>query len=206
MALTLARRLKAETRELHVQAERSGVMADLLAGRITRSAYTALLVNLHALYQSLEAALDRHAGDEPLRSLWQPALRREAALRGDLESFSAAPASEPSTAAEYLQRLASAAPHRLVAHAYVRYLGDLHGGQMLRALVQQRFGLTGAAGTAFYDFGSDDAVLTLRRQLREALSALSLSDAQADEVVAEARWAFAAHCRLFEAIAAQYTV
>ncbi len=205
MTLTLAQRLKAETRELHARAERSGVMADLLAGHISRASYVALLVNLHALYGALEAALDGHADDERLRALWHPALRRASALRADLAAFGASCFDGAADAAEYVQRLATAAaaPHRLVAHVYVRCLGDLHGGQMLRALVRERFGLAGGAGTEFYDFGAQDVVSALRQRFRQALSALSLSEAQAADVVAEARWAFEAHCRLFERLQAR---
>ena len=104
---------------------------------------------------------------------------------------------------DYVQRLRAlhgASAHRRWAHVYVRCLGDLHGGQVLARLVREHFGLDGADGTRFYDFGDDDRVHGLRDDLRTKLAALPLDAVQADEVVAEAVWAFEAHCRIFEQI------
>jgi len=67
----LAARLRAETSALHTAAERSPFMAELLAGRLDRPAYAALLSNLLLLYQVLESALMRHA--IPLRYFGLPA-------------------------------------------------------------------------------------------------------------------------------------
>ena len=58
--LGLRARLKLETRELHAQAERSGIMNALLHGRIERNAYCALLRNLREIYAGLEMALEIH--------------------------------------------------------------------------------------------------------------------------------------------------
>lgn len=192
---TLPQRLKAATRELNARAERSGVMAALLAGTVERSAYVALLANLQAIYFALEAGLD------PAHDLG--ALARSAALGADLRAFGATPTALVPAACDYVDRLHTlrgASAHRLWAHVYVRCLGDLHGGQILERLVRARFAL--ADGTRFYDFGDEAQVHALRTMLRARLASLALSPAQADEVVAEAVWAFEAHCRLFEQIKA----
>lgn len=192
---TLPQRLKAATRELHARAERSGVMAALLAGTVERGAYVALLANLQAIYAALEAGLD------PAHGL--AALSRSAALDADLRAFGAAPAALVPAAHDYVDRLHTlrgARAHRLWAHVYVRCLGDLHGGQILERLVRARFALADA--TRFYDFGDEARVRALREMVRARLASLALSPTQADEVVAEAVWAFEAHCRLFEQISA----
>jgi heme oxygenase (biliverdin-producing, ferredoxin) len=191
----LPQRLKAATREWHARAERSGVMGALLAGAVGRDAYVALLANLRAIYGALEAAL----GDTPRLA----AIARGAALDADLLSFGGtahAPLPQSLAYAARLQTLRGPQGHRLWAHVYVRYLGDLHGGQLLARRVRALFGDN--AGTRFYDYGSDERVLALRADLRTQLASLVLGDEQADEVVAEAVWAFEAHCRLFEQIAA----
>ena len=59
--LQLATRLREETQSLHRVAERSGVMRDLLHGRLDQRDYCLMLRNLHAIYETLESALDRHA-------------------------------------------------------------------------------------------------------------------------------------------------
>lgn len=202
----LAARLKDETRQLHTLAERSGVMADLLHGRLGLNGYCELLRNLRAIYAALEAGLDQHP---PAPRLWRPELRRLAALERDLGWLHPAPwrADEPLTpaAAAYvtrLQALAQAEPTQLLAHAYLRYLGDLHGGQMLARLVRQRFGLEGTEGTAFYAFGEPEQVEALKRDFRAGLDALDLTEQQADAFVAEACEAFRLHQRLFEELQA----
>lgn len=200
----LPERLRLGTRDLHAQAERAGVMAALVAGRIELPAYKQLLRNLHALYAALEEALatSTDAAGLPLLTL-----RREAALAADLAALHGPywndelPVHEATKA--YVQRLqaqARAQPRLLVAHAYLRYLGDLHGGQMLRRQVARALG--GAPALAFYDFGSPEQVLALRAQVREALARLPLEDeAEAARIVDEARWGFAQHQRLFEGLA-----
>ena len=59
----LATALREGTAELHREAERAGILRELLRGRVTRGEYCALLRNLHALYVTLEANRLRHAAD-----------------------------------------------------------------------------------------------------------------------------------------------
>ncbi|RZL35448.1 MAG: biliverdin-producing heme oxygenase [Rubrivivax sp.] len=201
---SLAARLKHETRDLHTLAEGSGVMADLMRGRIDRQAYGALLRHLHALYAALESGLDRQSWDP---RLWRPELRRLPGLERDLDALhppgwrSDAPLTPAGDA--YVRRLTALAsddPALLMAHAYLRYLGDLHGGQMLARLVRQQLGLAGAEGTAFYDFGPAAQVERLKQEFRAGLDALSLTAPQADAFVAEACEGFRLHQQLFEAL------
>jgi heme oxygenase (biliverdin-producing, ferredoxin) len=201
----LPERLRLGTRDLHAQAERAGLMAELLAGRIRPHDYLRLLRNLHALYAALEAALPASA-DASLLPL--PALRREAALAADLAALHGPrwhdelPLHEAMQA--YVQRLQAQArlqPRLLMAHAYLRYLGDLHGGQLLQRQVVRALGAP--AGLSFYDFGPPERVLALRAQVRDALARLPLQgEAEAAQMVDEARWGFQQHQRLFEGLAA----
>lgn len=89
---------------------------------------------------------------------------------------------------------------RLLAHAYVRYLGDLSGGQVLRRVVAKRLGLQGAQGTAFFDFGSTEQASALQQRWRQALAALPAHGAMADAALEEACWSFDQHVRLFRAL------
>lgn len=207
----LPERLRLETRSLHAATERTGAMAALLAGRLPRADYLAMLRNLHAIYAALEAALRAHAGTVAVAALQAGSLGRAAPLAEDLATLHGPRWADelPLTGAalDYVARLdalqaaaAPAAAPALVAHAYVRYLGDLHGGQVLQRLVGRHYGLSdelGAPGTRFYDFGSTPEVLALRQQLRAALGSLPFDGDEQDAVVAEACWAFEQHQRLF---------
>lgn len=196
----LPERLRLATRQLHAEAERSGAMAALVQGRLPHAGYQRLLAELHRLYAALEAALDANAAQPWLAGVWAGPLRRAAALARDLgpAAASSAPACEATAAyVQRLQQLSGAGDPALLAHVYTRYLGDLHGGQILQALVRRRYpGQT----TSFYDFGGAEAVATLRHTLRDGLAAAPLTAPEADRVVAEACWSFEQHRRLFEAL------
>lgn len=223
--LSLPERLRLGTRDLHAQTERTGAMADLLAGRLSRAGYCAMLRNLHAIYAALEAGLQCQPATAAVRHLQAGPMHREAALAADLVALQGPqwrteiPLLPAAAAyAARLQALADAASSvqstaqsseqsatqsvALVAHVYVRYLGDLHGGQILKRLVARSLHLAGSSGTQFYDFGDEAQVLALRQGLRTALGSLVLSSADKDTVVTEARWAFLQHQQLFTELAA----
>ncbi len=205
MVSDLPERLREGTRDLHRLAERSGLMARMLAGRIDVAAYGALLRNLHALYASLEAALRAAQADAtvarlPLAGLWrEPALAADlAALQGPGWRDGPPCCAATQDYARRLQALAGERPAALVAHAYLRYLGDLHGGQILQRQLLQCLGA--GTPTSFYDFGPPEQVMALRTQFRGALAGLPLSAAGAEALVEEARWGFRQHQRIFEAV------
>ena len=92
-------------------------------------------------------------------------------------------------------------PDLLVAHAYVRYLGDLSGGQMLARIVRESLALGSGPGVAFYDFGHPEEVARLKQAFRDGLDAVPADEATMNAIVAEARLAFESHRRLFDELA-----
>jgi len=88
-----------------------------------------------------------------------------------------------------------------VAHAYVRYLGDLNGGQALRRIVARGLCLQGGSGTMFYDFGDDAGLRQLISRFRNGLGAVEARTPDTDAIVAEAVSAFARHEAMFEQLA-----
>ena len=200
--MTLSQRLRTETSDAHRRAERSGVMRRVLRGDIGRDDYVALLASLGAVYEALERELDRHASDPALASFDLGPLRRVDAIRRDLAALAPHHAVEPDASAvayaARLRALGDSAPLLLLAHAYVRYLGDLSGGQILRGVVRRALSLDHDAGTAFYDFAGAGEPEALKNGFRRALDALP-ADAS-DALVAEALEAFAMHERLFTAL------
>jgi heme oxygenase len=206
---TLADRLKTETRALHIAAERTTFMGLLLGGRMSRSTYCRLLRNLQVIYGALEPALERHARHPLLAPIFQPALFRASSLAADLrvlqgdgrhdDSHDIQPATH-----DYVKRLSridGGEPDMLLAHAYVRYLGDLSGGQLLRGIVSESLALQGGAGASFYDFGGAAETRALAQAFRDGLGRVVVSIPKADALIAEASLSFKLHTQLFKQLA-----
>lgn len=211
----LALRLREATAAQHRQAERSRFMAALIAGRADHRSYRLLLHNLLPIYGALEPLLQAHREHAWLAPVWAPAMARLPALQNDIAEWQRLAPSDlgpPLPASvHYAHRLNSllldttsldTAIARLLGHAYVRYLGDLSGGQVLQRVVARQLGLSGASGTTFYDFGAPDQAAALLQRWRQTLAALPAEGALADAAVQEACWSFDQHLRLFEALEA----
>lgn len=178
-------------------------MGRLLRGKVDRDEYTALLRSLLEIYEGLEEGLDRNRDHPEVTPVRWPPLYRAAALRRDLEVLlgpggagRVSPAAEAERYREHLQALSAGAhPGLLAAHAYARYLGDLHGGRVLG----RRVAAVAGEATAFHRF--PDAVEAdpagWREAIRAGLDALPLSGSLAEAVEEEARDAFRKHIRLF---------
>ena len=84
-------------------------------------------------------------------------------------------ANPPAALSRYLGRLngiiSSQDPSTLLSHAYVRYLGDLSGGQVIRSRVSKAYGLEDGAGVSFFDFktlgGTGTATIGDMKKIKE---------------------------------------
>lgn len=197
--------LRSETRALHLHAERTGVMGALLRGQLGLDGYAQLVAALLEIYDALEEGLARHAEHPAIAPLRQPGLARRAALACDLAALTrlgfapALPAAEAIEYAEHLRRIADEEPALLVAHAWLRYLGDLNGGRVLERVVREKIGVPENA-MAFYRFPAlaDPAATAIAWRL--ALDLIPLSAAMRQRLVAEAEEGFRRHIALFEAL------
>jgi heme oxygenase len=196
----LAAALRARTAALHVQAERSGIVADILRGRASRAGYARLLRNLLPAYQAMEAGLDRHRLSPGLRWFARPEMYRAAAIAADLSALGGAPALLPAGAA-YAARIAACDGPRLIGHAYARYLGDLSGGQVLKRLLARTLGL-GAEGTSFYDFPEIADMDAFKRDFRAGLDRAGAEIGDVTPVLDEAAEAFRLNIAVSEAVQA----
>ncbi|QWC84697.1 biliverdin-producing heme oxygenase [Nocardioidaceae bacterium] len=208
-AQPLAARLRQATATAHRTAESTGWAATLATGRVRRATYAAYLAALTEIYAALEDAVAAHVSHPAIAVVHDPGLQRLSALRADLARWGE-PAETPAVRAatiayvDRLEHVARSAPHRLLAHHYVRYLGDLSGGQVVASALRT----AGHDGVAFYDFsavaestrhGRPSTVPFLRRY-REGLDAAALRAREADEVVEEAVRAFDLTTQLFLAL------
>ncbi len=208
MSTGLGTRLRAQTRELHIAAEHRPFMQALLRSQMPQASYCLLLRNLHPIYTTLESAMQAHAAHPLVAPVFDPALQRASTLARDLETLQGAgwedALSVVPACRRYCDRLAHlqrSAPQLLASHAYVRYLGDLSGGQILRRIVRTGLQLTSASGTDFYDFGDTAQCAALVQSLRDGLECIGSDAAQSDAIIAEAQQAYRLHIDLFDQLA-----
>ena len=192
-----ADRMRERTRLLHREAGRSGVVRDILRGRVSLEAYTVFLRNLLPAYRQLETSLDYHRRSPGIRLIAQPVVYRAAALESDLREIVGTawrdripllPAGDA-----YRQRIAEAATghgERLIAHAYTRYLGDLNGGQALKRRLGDVLEF-GPESLSFYDFAGVSDIAAVRTQYRAAIDRSEDEIRDAAGVVEEAARSFA---------------
>jgi heme oxygenase len=202
----LSSRLRAQTKALHVQAERTGIMAHLLRGRATLPAYAALMVSLQEIYSALEDGLATQGSDAVLGTLLAPGFARTTAIATDLRALSALGVALPPAASEarsyaaHLRDLTRIDPPRLIAHAWLRYLGDLNGGQIIGGIVRDSLQLPTEA-TQFYEFPALTDPMAAAGAWRAKLDAAPFDAATHTRIVDEACDGFRRHIQLFESIA-----
>lgn len=198
----LSAALRDGSADAHRSAEASPFVGDLLAGRATRRQYAGYLQRLRVVYAALEAALRAHRRHPAVAAVHDVGLDRTEALDHDLDHWAPGerPVASPAAAA-YRDRIERAAPVLLVAHHYTRYLGDLSGGRMLeRALRASRDGED--SGLAFYDFPAVPKLVPYKRDYRDRLDALVLTDAERGDLVSEVREAFRLNRALLDEVTA----
>lgn len=150
--LPLSKRLYQETKVLHEQLESRSFVLALRDQKLAEKDYIQHLADLKLVYETLEQGMRENKNIPPIKVLFDEKLCRTSALEKDLRSFHALDTKPTASArqyAEHLKELAATKPILLLAHAYVRYLGDLSGGRMIKKSVEQLFP---GEHTAFYDF------------------------------------------------------
>ncbi|RDX50005.1 hypothetical protein OH76DRAFT_1482802 [Lentinus brumalis] len=163
--------LREGTHAAHIRAEHSKGAQWLARGELDKQEYVRFLMMLYHVYNAFERALEQHATHPVLAPTHNPGLfARSASLAADISyllevseaSWQSHPlhvamqAAPPRALSQYVGRIdelaASPDPSRLLAHAYVRYLGDLSGGQFIRRRISKAYGLDDSAGVSFYEF------------------------------------------------------
>lgn len=196
------------TKSLHVEAERTGIIRDLLRGEASLEGYILLLRNLLPGYRAMERGLERHRDSPGLAQLAEFRLDRAPAIESDLTQLCghAWEREIPLLHAGdfYARRIAKAAEGdgmRLIAHAYTRYLGDLSGGQILQRLLARSLDLKPDELT-FYDFPRFSDLAELKADFRNALDAAGARATDPQAVVEEGAIAFSLNIDLSCAVQA----
>lgn len=200
----LSSALREHTAHAHEQAEGSTFMADLLEGNLDAAAYAALSAQLWFVYSALEQATRTVRNTDLAQPFAQPALERRKRIEHDLTTLLGQDWQDniqllPATA-RYMTRLAEIATpehaHLVIAHHYVRYLGDLSGGQVIARMMHNHYNISEDALT-FYDFSAVGRLPHFRTEYRTNLDNLALTSTQREELLNEAAVAFACNSAVF---------
>ena len=202
----LAQTLREGTMTVHHEAEGSGFVRCFMKGVLDRATYARHLEALYGVYSAMEAGLDLHKDHLVLKHLYFPEVHRKANLEKDLAYFYgtawqqtlAAPTPAATAYVQRIREVAASAPYLLAAHAYVRYLGDLSGGQALKVKAAETLDLDAEHGLAFYDFAGIASKREFKDQYRQALNDLPLSEEEQQQVLAEAIEVFRHNGRVFD--------
>jgi heme oxygenase len=129
-----------------------------------------------------------------------------ASLTADLEylvgaDWSAQIETLPATEA-YCERIRASAAWNggIVAHHYVRYLGDLSGGQFLGRVVARVYDLPDGLGTSLYRFDDIASPKAFKEAYRAHLDAAPWDTVERARIVDEANAAFACNSAIFSAL------
>jgi heme oxygenase (biliverdin-producing, ferredoxin) len=213
-AEALSTRLRSATSEVHKEAEARPFMQAFFAGQLPRAAYVEWLARQWHLYTTLEEELRGLPPDEPAAAVVPAVLYRADRIAADLTFLTDGtwvPGSAPSPAtARYGDRIRAAAafPPALVAHAWLRYLGNVGGRDVLRRLAASSTGLgeDAPAGLAFTDFSAVGEIRPFFQRFHAALDGLELSEDDQHRVVAEAEAGFRLNIELTDELAADCAV
>jgi heme oxygenase len=197
-----ARALRDATLDVHRQAEDEPFIASLMVGRRSAADFARLTAQLRPVYAALEPAVAAMRSRGLLAELFDPRLDRLPAIDHDLATLASgtdAPAAGPlsSTRAytDRIRRVAGSEP-RLLAHHYVRYLGDLSGGQIIATLMRKHYGVADDALT-FYAFDGLASKGGFKTTYRRLLDELLADPAFYAEMLDETRRAYEANRRIF---------
>jgi heme oxygenase len=205
--LSVVTALYLRTKALHAEAERTGIIRNLLRGEASRADYILLLRNLLPAYRAMEHGLERHSRSPGIELLSRYRLGRTHAIESDLAALCGERWIDvPLLAAGeiYAKRVSHAADGdgmRLIAHAYTRYLGDLSGGQILQRLLARSFELRPSELT-FYDFSHFSDLNVLKADYRKALDEAGALASDPQAVVEEGAIAFSMNIDLSCAVEA----
>jgi heme oxygenase len=177
----------------HEAAEKSAFLQELLAGRVNERGYAAYLRRLRVVYRALESTGRCQQTDQLVGAVHDRSLERLGALEEDLDHW--APRDDlyvdSPAASAYASRITSSATWGglYLAHHYVRYLGDLSGGQAIGRILNREFDL-GGRGIAFYSFSAVPKPKHYKDAYRARLDALGTTPEETARIVTEVQHAF----------------
>lgn len=204
--------LRAGTAKIHKEAEGRLFMRTFFAGMLPGDAYVGWLARLWHLYRTLELALEAIPADRPEHGLIPTALYRTQRIEADLDHLTDQGWREsdhltPATRA-YVDHIESirSFPPGLIAHAWLRYMGNIGGRDALRRLTAASIGVAvdDDAGLSFTDYSAVGEIRPFFAEFHDRLDRLPLTDRDKSAALSEAEAGFRLNIALTDELAHDY--
>ncbi|WP_241387586.1 biliverdin-producing heme oxygenase [Rhodococcus sp. CH91] len=202
-----AERIRLETQQAHSATENALFVSELLGGKLSPAAHAELAAQTWFVYDSLERIGRSYTDDPIVGPFLSDELLRTGALEADLAfligpDWRARIAPLPATVAyvERLEQVAASSPEAFLAHHYLRYLGDLSGGQIIRRMLERAYGYE-RDGLRFYIFDEIPKPKPFKDAYRAKLDAAPLDGDQQQAVIDEANLVYGLNGALFDDLA-----
>jgi heme oxygenase len=175
--------LKELTHDNHVLAEAHPFTKLLLSGNIPENIYADFLYNQQAIYYSLEAVAKRKGLLNGLDGI-----ERTVQIGDDFDNLQKVKTNLYPSTVKYINYITNRnlSAHQILAHLYVRHMGDLYGGQMIKKVVP--------GNPTMYDFENRKELIDALRQKLDVTMA------------AEANECFTFAIELFTELANEYNI
>ena len=175
--------LKELTHNNHELAEAHPFTKLLLSGNIPENVYADFLYNQQAIYYSLEAVAKRKSLLDGLDGI-----ERTVKIGDDFDNLPKCKTTLYPSTVKYIDYITNRnlSEQQILAHLYVRHMGDLYGGQMIKKVVP---------GTAtMYEFSNRSELISALRQKLDV------------NMAAEANECFAFAIELFTELANEHNI
>jgi heme oxygenase len=200
-AMKLSEILRETSKVPHAEVESTAFAKNLANGKLSQEEYVKYLTALKPIYCELEQQLTANHKIEALESFTTDSFKvlyRTEAIEKDLLAFGMkeqAPVAGVKDYVGHLKEIAKTKPHLLIAHVYIRYLGDLFGGQMIMKKIETLW----PGKIAFYHYAAplDKKPMLFVRKFKQLLDEAPLDTSQINEVAQEALWAYKQHTVIF---------
>ena len=121
------------TKDKHKEAESSDFVKYMFTGTITKEHYIVYLQQMFHIYSTIEASAEDHDLFNGITDI-----QRTSKIKQDLEELGVGVGTPFPSTQRYMNHLIELDridPSKIMAHVYVRHMGDLYGGKMIQKLV-----------------------------------------------------------------------
>lgn len=163
------------TDKAHKDAETSGFITDLMSGKLTKRDYLNYLVVLSPIYERMEQLFVQRHSQSLISHFDHRLLDRNERIKQDIANISTEigieiPIIKDACIENYLQTLnENLSEVELLAHHYIRYLGDLSGGQAIAKLMARNYQIAESC-LNFYDFKELGDIVFYKKRYRDLLN------------------------------------